>query len=64
MKLVFVIHTSLVFDLSWYTNVRIDAKTWEEASLNLMNLYSNRAPIEDFFVWRDERVMEECHWYG
>lgn len=46
------------------TYVKIDAKTWEEASINLMNLYSNQAPIEDFFVWRDERVMEEVHWYG
>lgn len=20
--------------------------------------------MQDFFVWRDLRVMEECHWYG
>jgi len=40
------------------------AKTWEDASLNLENLYSGAPPIEDFFAWRDWRVMEECHWYG
>lgn len=21
-------------------------------------------PLEDFLRWRDERLMEECHWYG
>ena len=40
------------------------AKTWEEASTNLDNLYSNPPPMEDFLVWRDERVMEEVAWYG
>mmetsp|Transcript_12781 Transcript_12781/g.27178 ORF Transcript_12781/g.27178 Transcript_12781/m.27178 type:complete len:443 (+) Transcript_12781:230-1558(+) len=40
------------------------AKTWEEATVNLNNLYGERAPIEDFLVWRDDRVMDEVHWYG
>mmetsp|Transcript_35051 Transcript_35051/g.73945 ORF Transcript_35051/g.73945 Transcript_35051/m.73945 type:complete len:524 (+) Transcript_35051:2-1573(+) len=40
------------------------AKTWEDATLNTDNLYSERPPIEDFFEWRDERVLEECYWYG
>ncbi|KAL7544139.1 hypothetical protein ACHAWF_007522 [Thalassiosira exigua] len=40
------------------------AKTWEEATLNLDQLYSERPPIEDFLIWRDMRVVEECHWYG
>jgi len=40
------------------------AKTWEEANVHLGTLYSESPPIEDFFVWRDLRVMDECHWYG
>jgi len=40
------------------------AKTWEEATLLLDDLYAARPPIEDFLEWRDERVLEECHWYG
>jgi hypothetical protein len=40
------------------------AKTWEEASLFLDNLYSDRPPLSDFLAWRDERVMDEVHWYG
>jgi len=28
------------------------------------NLYSERAPINDFYVWRDERVLDEIDWYG
>ncbi|KAL7527898.1 hypothetical protein ACHAXR_005050 [Thalassiosira sp. AJA248-18] len=40
------------------------AKTWEEATLLLDDLYGERPPMEDFLEWRDERVMEECHWYG
>ncbi|KAL7488015.1 hypothetical protein ACHAW6_013617 [Cyclotella cf. meneghiniana] len=40
------------------------AKTWEEATLNIENLYATRPPIEAFFEWRDIRVMEEANWYG
>eukprot|EP00986_Skeletonema_menzelii_P013972 scaffold8686_cov122-Skeletonema_menzelii.AAC.2 len=40
------------------------AKTWEDASLFLDNLYSERPPLTDFLAWRDERVMDEVHWYG
>jgi len=40
------------------------AKTWEEATINLDDLYSEQPPLEDFLAWRDLRVMEECHWYG
>lgn len=40
------------------------AKTWDEATLNLDKLYSKRPPMEDFLAWRDERVLEECHWYS
>ena len=40
------------------------AKTWDEASSNLGNLYSERPPIEDFLEWRDLRVLDEAHWYG
>ena len=32
--------------------------------MNLENLYAERAPIEAFFPWRDDRVMDEVHWYG
>ena len=40
------------------------AKTWDEATLNLDNLYSERPPMEDFLEWRDLRVMDEIQWYG
>lgn len=40
------------------------AKTWEDASLFLNNLYSARPPLSDFLAWRDERVLDEVHWYG
>eukprot|EP00574_Skeletonema_japonicum_P009973 CAMPEP_0201719490 /NCGR_PEP_ID=MMETSP0593-20130828/4665_1 /ASSEMBLY_ACC=CAM_ASM_000672 /TAXON_ID=267983 /ORGANISM="Skeletonema japonicum, Strain CCMP2506" /LENGTH=504 /DNA_ID=CAMNT_0048209933 /DNA_START=111 /DNA_END=1625 /DNA_ORIENTATION=+ len=40
------------------------AKTWEDASLFLDNLYSERPPMTDFLAWRDERVMDEVYWYG
>lgn len=40
------------------------AKTWEEASVNLLNLYQERPPLDDFRLWRDLRVMDEVHWYG
>ncbi len=40
------------------------AQTWEEATLNLENLYRTRPPIEAFYEWRDLRVMDEANWYG
>ena len=40
------------------------AKTWAEATDRLDNLYRSRPPIEDWFVWRDLRVMDEIKWYG
>ena len=33
------------------------AKTWEEASEKIGNLYQERPPLEDFLIWRDLRVM-------
>jgi len=38
------------------------AKTWDEATLNLDNLYSERPPMEDFLEWRDLRVFDEIQW--
>lgn len=40
------------------------AKTFEDAFERISNLYAERPPLEDFLVWRDERVMDEIHWYG
>ena len=40
------------------------AKTWEEATVNLQQLYSNAPPLSDFLLWRDERVLDECYWYS
>ena len=40
------------------------AKTFDEAYLMLDNLYAARPPLSDFLAWRDERVMDEIHWYG
>jgi hypothetical protein len=39
------------------------AKTFDEASLRLHKLYAERPPLNDFIDWRDERVMDEIHWY-
>ena len=27
-------------------------------------MYSERPPLSDFLVWRDERVLDEVDWYG
>jgi len=40
------------------------AKTFSEATERLDNLYAERPPIEDFYAWRDLRVLDEIHWYG
>lgn len=40
------------------------AKTWEDASKAIDDLYGERPPIEDFLAWRDLRVLDETHWYG
>ncbi|KAL3793420.1 hypothetical protein HJC23_001868 [Cyclotella cryptica] len=40
------------------------AKSWQEATMNLENLYGTRPPIEAFYEWRDLRVMDEANWYG
>jgi hypothetical protein len=40
------------------------AKTWDEATLNLDNLYTQRPPLDDYLEWRDLRVIDEIHWYG
>ena len=37
---------------------------FDEAYVNLHKLYAERPPLEDFLVWRDERVLDEIHWYG
>mmetsp|Transcript_10017 Transcript_10017/g.18259 ORF Transcript_10017/g.18259 Transcript_10017/m.18259 type:complete len:596 (+) Transcript_10017:38-1825(+) len=40
------------------------AKTWEQANEHLGNLYTEAPPLEDFYAWRDKRVLDECNWYG
>jgi hypothetical protein len=40
------------------------AKTFDEASERIGNLYSARPPLEDFLAWRDLLVLDEIHWYG
>jgi len=40
------------------------AKTWDEATTLISNLYAERPPMEDFVQWRDLRVLDEIHWYG
>ena len=47
----------ILFDLGY-------AQTWEEATMNLENLYGTRPPLEAFYEWRDLRVMDEANWYG
>ncbi len=40
------------------------AKTWADAFEKIPNLYAARPPLDDFFAWRDLRVMDEVRWYG
>ncbi len=40
------------------------ATTWYEVAERLTNLYANRPPVEDFLEWRDDRVLDEVHYYG
>jgi len=57
----YVFKQSTIVDILWDIGY---AKTWDEASLLLDNLYSERPPLADFLEWRDLRVMDEVHWYG
>ncbi|KAL7535628.1 hypothetical protein ACHAXR_006621 [Thalassiosira sp. AJA248-18] len=41
-----------------------DATTWEDATLLSDNLYGALPDIDDYYEWRDARVMDEAHWYG
>eukprot|EP00956_Cyclotella_meneghiniana_P035264 scaffold113083_cov38-Cyclotella_meneghiniana.AAC.1 len=36
----------------------------EQARSNQDKLYIERPPLEDFYEWRDRRVLDEIHWYG
>ena len=56
-----ILHQVEYHDILWDIGY---AKTWEEASEELTNLYQERPPLEDFLAWRDLRVMDEIHWYG
>ena len=40
------------------------AKTWEQATAKIDQLYAERPPLEDFLNWRDEHVQHEIYWYG
>jgi hypothetical protein len=57
------IRTSMIeyHDILWDIGY---AKTWDVATENIDNLYGEQPPVEDFYEWRDLRVMDEIHWYG
>ncbi|KAL7535009.1 hypothetical protein ACHAXR_006209 [Thalassiosira sp. AJA248-18] len=40
------------------------AKTWEEATDKIPNLYLGEVHDELYTSWRDERTMDEIGWYG
>lgn len=40
------------------------ATTWEDASLMKDNLFGNQPQVDEYYEWRDARVMDEVHWYG
>mmetsp|Transcript_29061 Transcript_29061/g.33762 ORF Transcript_29061/g.33762 Transcript_29061/m.33762 type:complete len:290 (-) Transcript_29061:181-1050(-) len=40
------------------------AQTFDEAYERLDNLYTERPPLDDFLAWRDDRALDEIHWYG
>mmetsp|Transcript_11485 Transcript_11485/g.26243 ORF Transcript_11485/g.26243 Transcript_11485/m.26243 type:complete len:539 (+) Transcript_11485:74-1690(+) len=48
-------------DILWDLNF---AETWGEANQMRDNLFASKPPVEDFYAWRDLRVMDEIHWYG
>ena len=39
------------------------AKTWADALEKMANLYQDRPPMEDWIVWREERVIDKIDWY-
>ena len=49
---------------SYFKTLSRYAKTWADAFELIPNLYQQRPPLEDFRIWRDERVMDEVQWYG
>jgi len=40
------------------------ATSWEDATLLSDKLYEQRPLIDDYYEWRDSRVLDEVHWYG
>ena len=44
--------------------VLTDATTWEDASLSSDNLYEDLPTQDDYYIWRDLRVLDEARWYG
>ena len=48
-------------DILWDLNY---ATTWEAASQHSSNLYDQQPALEEYYEWRDSRVMDETCWYG
>ena len=40
------------------------ARSYAEALAKESNLYKSLPPRTHFLAWRDERVLNEIHWYG
>mmetsp|Transcript_17720 Transcript_17720/g.38284 ORF Transcript_17720/g.38284 Transcript_17720/m.38284 type:complete len:549 (+) Transcript_17720:92-1738(+) len=40
------------------------ASTWEDASLLRNNLFREQPDLDDYYEWRDARVLDEACWYG
>jgi len=40
------------------------ASTWEDATIMSDNLYGNQPDLDDYYEWRDARVLDETSWYG
>ena len=40
------------------------ATTWETATQHSDNLYNQQPTLQEYYDWRDSRVMDEACWYG
>ena len=50
-------YAEILWDLGYPTE-------WGDPSVRQEQLYMDQPPVDATYEWRDQRVMDECHWYG
>eukprot|EP00584_Thalassiosira_punctigera_P017367 CAMPEP_0172548244 /NCGR_PEP_ID=MMETSP1067-20121228/17578_1 /TAXON_ID=265564 ORGANISM="Thalassiosira punctigera, Strain Tpunct2005C2" /NCGR_SAMPLE_ID=MMETSP1067 /ASSEMBLY_ACC=CAM_ASM_000444 /LENGTH=588 /DNA_ID=CAMNT_0013335439 /DNA_START=104 /DNA_END=1870 /DNA_ORIENTATION=+ len=47
----------IIWDLGYST-------TWEDSTIRSDNLFKEKPDFDEYYEWRDARVMDEIRWYG